>query len=210
MTTFLTMTLYAAIITFVFLGILLLYRGLATLYWMWKIKYDYSNTKYEYKKVSYHKRKSIIVTPIIIILGLIMLFYKAPVNFEKIIDSKDYPNKVESIYLFRASSGNSENRRITDKKELNNILNVLSEHRYTRNLHESRFGNRIRMLEDEFISLTITLEGNYHIKTFYITGSGYINDANTGQAYKVNTENEIVFFNRLINSLSDISYFTAN
>jgi hypothetical protein len=204
MTTVLTMTLYIVMITFFFLGILLIYNGLVVFYWIWKKRYDYTNTQYEYKKIRYYKKRVIIIPPIMIILGLTILFYKAPISFGKVMESKDYHSKVESIYLMRSSSEISENKRITDKNEINNILNTLAGYRYIRNLQESRFGYVIKSLGDvEFVTLSFTSSGNKYHKTFDITNRGYIKDASTGQAYKVKTGNEIDFFNRLTDALSD-------
>jgi hypothetical protein len=204
MTTVLTMTLYIVMITFFFLGILLIYNGLGISYWIWKKRYDYTNTQYEYKKIRYYKKRVIIIPPIMIILGLTILFYKAPINFGKVMENKDYPSTVESIYLLRSSSEISENKRITDKNEINNILNTLEGYRYIRNLQESRFGNVIKSLGDvEFVTLSFTASGNKYHKTFDITNKGCIKDASTGQAYKVKTESETDFFNRLTDALSD-------
>jgi len=203
MTSFLTISIYIAIITFSLLGILLIYNGLSMLYWKWKISYHYSNTEYEHRKGTGHKKKVIIISSIMVIVGLIIIFYKAPVNFEKIMDSKDYPNKVESICLMRTNTGISEDKTIIDKKAIKDILNSLEEFRYTRNLRNSTLGNVQMFLEDEqFVVLSLASSGNHNLKTLSITSSGYIIDGSTGQAYKVETGNRMDFFNKLTNSLS--------
>ena len=170
------------------------------LYWIRKN----SNTEYEHRNVTDHKKKIIIISSIMIIVCLIILFYKAPVSFEKVMDSKDYPNKVESICLMRTNTGISEDKTIIDKKEIEDILNSLEEYRYVRNLQNSVLGN-IRMFsgDEQFMVLSIASSGNHYLKTFNISSSGYIIDAYTGQAYKVKTENGVDFFKKLINSLSD-------
>jgi len=191
-------------ILFCFLGILLTYNGLIIFYWIWKKRYDYTNTQYEYKKIRHYKMRFIIIPPIMIILGLTILFYKAPINLGKVMESKDYPSTIESIYLIRSSSEIFQSKRITDKNEINNLLNTLAGYRYIRNLQESRFGNVIKSLGDvEFVTLSFTSSENRYHKTFDITNRGYIKDASTGQAYKAKTENEIDFYNRLIDALSD-------
>lgn len=204
MATVLTMTIYIVIITFSFLGILLIYNGLAISYWIWKKRYDYTNTQYEYKKIRYYKKRVIIIPQIMIILGLALLFYKTPISIGKVMESKDYPSTVGSIFLIRSSSEIFENKTIADKNEINNILNTLAEYRYTRDLQESRIRNVSMLSGDvEFVTLIFTLTGSKFNKTFDITNKGYIYDATTGQAYKVQTENESDFFNRLSDALSN-------
>jgi hypothetical protein len=191
------------IITFLFLLSLLAYNGIEAFYWIWKIRCDYSNTKYEHKKIRCCKKKIILISPIIIILGLVVLFYKAPVSFEKVVGSEKYPDMLESIYVVRANRGIRENIKITDKNEINNILNILAEYTFVRSLKESRFGNVGKSLGDEFVNLTITLAGNYHVKTFVINSNGFVEDTSTGQAYepKAKTKNEMRFYNRLTDAL---------
>ena len=200
MTSFLTISICIAIITFTLLGILLIYNGFSMLYWIRKN----SNTEYEHRKATGYKKKIIITSSIMVIVGLIVYLYKSPVNFEKLMGSKDYSNKVESICLMRTNTGISEDKTIIDKKEIEDILNSLEKYRYVRNLQNSVLGNiRIFLENEQFMVLSLASSGNHYLKTFNISSSGYIIDAYTGQAYKVKTENGMDFFKKLNKSLSD-------
>lgn len=201
MTTLLSLIIYTSITALTILAIMLIYNVIELFKWKWKIKYNYSNTEYEHKQVRQHKKKIIFLTPIMIILCVIILIYKAPVSFEKILGSKEYANSIKTLHIFRVSKGLSDKIKITDKKEINDIINTLKEYRYTRNLRESRLGNISRPLGglgDKFISLAIEVQGKHYLKTLDITSSGSIHDSATGQAYIVNTENKEEFFDRLV------------
>ena len=203
MTSFLTISIYIAIITLSLLGGLLIYNIFSILYWIRKTSYHYSNTEYEHRKGTGHKKKVIIISSIMVIVGLIIIFYKAPISFVKIMGNKDYPNKVESICVMRTNTGISEDKTIIDKKDIEDILNSLEEYRYVRNLQNSVLGNiRIFLENEQFMVLSLASSENHYLKTFNITSSGYIIDGTTGQAYKIKTENGMDFFNKLINSLS--------
>jgi heme/copper-type cytochrome/quinol oxidase subunit 2 len=104
MTTLLSLIIYTSITALTILAIMLIYNVVELFKWKWKIKYNYSNTEYEHKQVRHHKKKIILLTPAMIIFCAIILSYKAPVSFEKILGSKEYANSIKTLDITSSGS----------------------------------------------------------------------------------------------------------
>ena len=189
----------------VLLGILLIDNLFRIFYWMWKNKYDKTNTQYEAKKIGQRKRSLFIILPIILTIVLGMFLYNLPIGFEGIMGNKEPSQVVERIYVRNYGNEKEVNKQITEKNQIIDILNILTKYKYERNVYESRFGNNSRMWgEVEFIGLDFAITGSGKSVSYIslnITDKGYIYDGFSGQAYKVKTDNQREFFNVLLKTI---------
>lgn len=201
-TTLLIILFYTGITALVVLGILLIDNIFRMLYWMWKSKYNKTNTLYEAKKIRKNKKAIFIILPSMLIIVLGIILYNLPVGFEEIIGNNKPSQVVQKIYTRIYGDGEEANGEITDKDEISNVLNTFLKYRYERNMDESRFGNVIKMMNGtKFIELDFVIEGSGKMVSYItlnITDEGIIYEAFSGQAYKVRTDSKADFFNSLL------------
>lgn len=194
---------YIGVLAFGFLGISLLYNGFIVLFWMWKSKYDKTNTNYERNKIILHSRPIFFITPIMLVIALSIFLYNLPISFEKIAGNKEPNETIYNIHILR--DGGEElltNKDIIDKNQAKDIINILHEYKYRKSIQESRFGNRMTLRGTEIISINYNLAGTQIYKFLDLTNEGYIYDSYTGQGYKIVTDNKKEFFNRLVEVIS--------
>lgn len=203
MTTITIILFNIGILTIPILGIILLYNVFAILFWMWKNKYDKTNTDYERKKIVQHKKPIYIITPIMIAIGLAIFLYNLSVSFDTLIGNKGITQAISNIHITKRDNGLGDTKNIIEKKDINDIINILNEYKYKKNIQGSRFGNTIVMIGEPPITLDFQVSGRY-FKALDVTSGGYIYDLNTGQAYKIISENKKELFDRLVEEISRV------
>ena len=180
------MTSYIVLILFLVLAILVFYNGFEELYWIYRLRHNYSNTEYEYKKIRYYKRKLIIFLPMVIILGTIIFFYKVPISFDKII-SLENQQKAHTALIHGNLPKNVETLKIKDN-DVSEVLNTLKYFKYRRCIAGNTGGKGLFMY--------LCTDDNREIDLIEVWESGYIKMPNN-RIYKVLSEDESELFNKL-------------
>lgn len=199
---------YIVLLTFIILGIMLLYNLFLILYWKWKNKYDKTNTNYERKKILHHRKLIFLTTPIMIAMTLFIFLYYISISFETLVGNNNISQAIKYIIILRSNKELDIDNKISEKKDIDDVVNILKGYKYKKNIQESRFGNTGKEIGGEIITLDIFANGNY--KVLDISSEGNIYDADTGQTYKIISDNKKELYDRLAEAISRVNSWNVN
>lgn len=139
-------------------------------------------------KIRYQKQ--VIITFVIIIVSLVLILYKSPRTFEKIIGSEEHKN-INKIYMSGNLPDGNTNMEVPNNK-ISEILTIFDSYKYRRRIAAPLSGNVV------FTQLlTKSSKGSIYIE---VRDSGYIRIPNN-QIYKVLDADKKELFEKVTKAL---------